>query len=478
MTSIYLSEFQELVQKMRKHKDIDTYISTEIAHKEISQIYHFLYPHIENAFKEREYTYYTYNVFNLREFHSLENGKVYSLYRDLLQSTYIPNDIQSVLQRNTKYYLHYTFDVEGRTIHLYFAIFDRGDENENEDENDIIRHYRTLLEYDGYISTILLVLHLLSMFTNKNEEKHGNSKTIQDSTYICSNTLHCFLSLTDFTKHTPNPVTPDKKGDETSNIVFGSEHVNSAVTYGCIENNGILIYRKEEWLKVFIHECIHALGLDFSRVDITKYKNRLLQEFHVESKMNFYEAYTETTANILYIAITSYLDTQNRAITKTRGKGKTKLYINKKEDTNYENYLSLCHQNTYITTLYTMFQVAKILNSMNMNYKDILVRMSGKSAKLKENTNVFAYYFLRSMLLFNIDKFIQWMRKYNKDYFSFPDLIPSDKKMNELVDIMIEGGYNRYFIEYISYFIEHIQKQETRQSKIPSLYSTMRMTLL
>ena len=41
-------------------------------------------------------------------------------------------------------------------------------------------------------------------------------------------------------------------------------HVNSGYTYTCKENNEIVIYREEEWLKVLIHESFHAYGLDFS----------------------------------------------------------------------------------------------------------------------------------------------------------------------------------------------------------------------
>ena len=49
--------------------------------------------------------------------------------------------------------------------------------------------------------------------------------------------------------------------------MLSSYHVNTGYTQHSLINSNykdIIIFRKEEWFKVFIHECIHAYNLDFN----------------------------------------------------------------------------------------------------------------------------------------------------------------------------------------------------------------------
>ena len=70
-----------------------------------------------------------------------------------------------------------------------------------------------------------------------------------------------FIYSTELTKNLPN-----------SNIdILDQIHVNTAFTYSCIEqSNEIVIFRKEEWLKVLIHESFHNFGLDFSDMNTSE----------------------------------------------------------------------------------------------------------------------------------------------------------------------------------------------------------------
>jgi hypothetical protein len=67
--------------------------------------------------------------------------------------------------------------------------------------------------------------------------------------------------------------------------------------------NGIYIFRKEEWFKVFIHETFHSLGLDFARMPEESANQALFSIFPVRCDYRFYEAYTETWATILHSLI-------------------------------------------------------------------------------------------------------------------------------------------------------------------------------
>lgn len=86
---------------------------------------------------------------------------------------------------------------------------------------------------------------------------------------------------------------------------IGEEHVNTAFTRTCPFSRGgseIVLFRREEWFKVFIHETFHYYGLDFSNrtaAELQPVHQRILRIFPVASKVNLYESYSETWARIL-----------------------------------------------------------------------------------------------------------------------------------------------------------------------------------
>lgn len=56
----------------------------------------------------------------------------------------------------------------------------------------------------------------------------------------------------------PPPLLPDASSSQR-----GPAQANGGLSFGCARPE-ILVYRHEEWWKVFLHEAIHALGADFS----------------------------------------------------------------------------------------------------------------------------------------------------------------------------------------------------------------------
>lgn len=76
--------------------------------------------------------------------------------------------------------------------------------------------------------------------------------------------------------------------------VFGPSNVNT----GYAKDEKIVVYRKEEWLKVFIHECFHYFHFEKELTDPT-FVPRILKLFPVQSKVHVYEAYCELWARTL-----------------------------------------------------------------------------------------------------------------------------------------------------------------------------------
>jgi hypothetical protein len=71
----------------------------------------------------------------------------------------------------------------------------------------------------------------------------------------CSAEMDIYIYLTDLKKELPT---------RADGGAVREKHANTAFTTSCRKNTEIHLFRREEWLKVFIHETFHAMGLDFS----------------------------------------------------------------------------------------------------------------------------------------------------------------------------------------------------------------------
>jgi hypothetical protein len=54
---------------------------------------------------------------------------------------------------------------------------------------------------------------------------------------------------------------------------------------------------------------------------------------------------------------------------------------------------------------FSLFQAAKILDFYGLNYEDIFE----SDTKYNENTEVFCYYVLKSLLMYNLNTFLEWI---------------------------------------------------------------------
>jgi hypothetical protein len=84
--------------------------------------------------------------------------------------------------------------------------------------------------------------------------------------------------------------------------IFGPDHINT----GYSTDDHIVIYRKEEWFKVFIHECFHFFKYDHALFD-PALKKPILNMFRVESEVNLYETWCEIWARTLNCYMASFM---------------------------------------------------------------------------------------------------------------------------------------------------------------------------
>lgn len=250
--------------------------------------------------------------------------------------TYFP--IQIVQKINQTKYEEYIFKLKKQNYHFVIKIYSE-----------------ETINIKSYIRYIKLILLLFIYY-----------KSIQIKQY---NTITIYL--TDFEKYiTDIPILP--------------YNINSGYTY----RNEVKLYRKEEWLKVFIHECIHLFEFDFhtlsNRSELSKY-------FPIQSKFLIYELYTEFWARILNISI---------------------LSMNK----SFPIFKKRFHKYFKMEQLYSAVTTNKILNINHLDYSGLI-----KPNPYKEETNVFCYYILIGLLFYYINDTMDFFVSHNKNILDFND---------------------------------------------------------
>ena len=258
----------------------------------------------------------------------------------------------------------------------------------------------------------------------------------------CGNKLDVFVYLTPFKK-----VLPD------NGEIIGKDHVNTAYTTSCVPHGKIVIYRSEEWFKVLIHESFHVLGLDFSHKGNAKITSEIKKLFPVNSDIKLFEGYTEAWAEILNCVFVSYYRTTDR-----------------------QNFLSRFGQCIKTEIGFSIYQMIKILNYMNLEYSDLYSTNSRSELKrlhfYKERSNVFAYYVITPILLFNLDKFIVWCDNNNGNLIKYSY---SDLNNQSFINLIADNYRSSDFKE----FIRCIKSSKLLQGRIHTeLQKTLRMTII
>lgn len=285
---------------------------------------------------------------------------------------FFPNEMRTYIDTHTLYTLTYTFPIKydndfERKITVIITI-------ENNPSEDRLR------KYDKYIEYIYRWLHMINNYAST----------------MCSKELTIYLYLTNAEKTLP------KHDHHTIDVT----NVNTAYTTTCEVKSAIVIYRKEEWLKVLFHESVHNFALDFSNMDNKDCTERMLRLFPIKSKVNLFEAYAEFWAELMNAAFASFemIHGNNRS-----------SHLNNCRDTHLRNLNTfLFHFNDLIhyELNYSLFQMTKALRFMGLTYHMLYSTKADdaitRSELYKENTNVFSYYVVKTILLINYQPFLDW----------------------------------------------------------------------
>jgi hypothetical protein len=143
-----------------------------------------------------------------------------------------------------------------------------------------------------YISEISVPVHLL-FFTRTNDD--------------CLDRFHIVMTILRYMLQFPNKLTSIQVDFAFTSIpkqlprdgVIGPSTLNTGYTI----DNKIVVYREEEWLKVFIHECMHMFLYDS---ELRNKTNLLYLLFPIHIQVN--ESYCEIWARILNCCVISVMN--------------------------------------------------------------------------------------------------------------------------------------------------------------------------
>jgi hypothetical protein len=218
----------------------------------------------------------------------------------------------------------------------------------------------------------------------------------------CSSTLSIYIYLTDFEKRFPT-----RKG-----LPLDAEHVNTGLSYHCAKTNDVVVYRREEWFKVLIHELFHAMGLSFIESDMPAGVDAAMQSvlqrmYAISHPVRVYETYCEIWARVLNVVFACFAsDGTNNALANAVA---TPLQL--------QVFMECVMEGLHANARFARQQCAKLLQYADLTH-DVMANPTEQNRamvakKYRENTNVFAYYVLTCVLLHSPDAFMAWCYKNN-----------------------------------------------------------------
>lgn len=308
------------------------------------------------------------NFNKLQKILNSSNDEQIIRYRDILFNP--PNDrkvIHEVLYKNNFVSLDVQHHYESEDI-----IYEK-----YEGDNLVINLYKLKEDTQEYIDRIVKTVSLMRMIA---KEYNGSTNSLTLNIFLGNQTKRISINSDD-----PIPLCSD-------NINSGS----------CLPGMFVNIWRKEELLKVLIHELIHFHGFDFNYMDkdYNVLQNVIDNRINVDGIDRCNESFTESFAILIYLCVHSKL-------------------------------LGVSFDTLFIMELkFLLFQVCKTIKYFNGKSIRDMFRIS-----FIQNTSVRSYFIIKFIILLNLDKFVKFidnngcvMGNKISTYSTFIDELLSDRK--------------------------------------------------
>ena len=344
----------------------------------------------------------------------------------IFNSKSFPDIVRNHIDELTMSEITYTFNLYGRNIKVHFML-----------EED---HVELKLDtFHKYIDTIIMWIYILNQYASKQ----------------CSTSLVIYLYFTSLEKTLPR-----------SNIhILDEINVNTAFTTTCPKDSEIVVFRKEEWLKVLIHETFHNFALDFSDMNNNDVNRCVLDIYKVNSDVNLYESYTEFWAEIMNALFCSFYSLKYK--------------------TDIDEFITNAVIFIDFEITHSFFQLIKTLQFMGLNYTDLYSESHrsrvNRENLYKEKTNVLSYYVIKTVLLNNYQGFLNWCKTNNLSLLQFKKTLSNQNEYCNFIKNNYKSTTMTNGINETKQLLHNIQKNTnngTHQKKeMNFILNNMRMSI-
>jgi hypothetical protein len=310
----------------------------------------------------------------------------------------------------------------GRKINILFL-------TEDEDPETLV------VDYNKYVDYMLVWLYMVNEYSSKS----------------CVDELKIYIYHTSLLKLLP-----------TTNIeILSQNNVNTAFTRTCPKKSEIVVFRKEEWFKAFIHETFHNFGLDFSDMNQSTCNEKILSLFPVNSEVNLFESYTEFWARIINALLCSYVNIKDKGDI-------DEFLLNTEFFINFER-------------IFSFFQMIKVLKFMDMTYKNMYERTSAsnniRNMMYKEQTSVLSYYIITLILFNSYQDFVSWCATNNTKLLQFKKTTTNLDNFCSYIERKYRTKTLLDGIKCSEHLFANVEKRSKRQNNLAYLIRSLRMTI-
>jgi hypothetical protein len=359
---------------------------------------------------------------------------------------YIPYQIYCYIREKSEYCIRFQHTIRGRLFTLYFITFPESHisicKTAAGPTSAAAIHGPCAAEIAVYQTYAYKVFIWLSIISRMSDVE-------------CSEKLDIYFYMTPFKKERPSS-SRTSTANARKHAILSAIHVNTGLTRNCERHGEIVVYRAEEWFKVFVHESIHNFNIDFIDSDLRGANTRLRESFCIpHDDILLFEAYTESWARIINIMMLTYFsgNEYDRA-----------------------NFIQVVREKLTQNALFHVYQMVKALDVMDLKYAQITVltpeNMAMCRKRYAEDTNVYAYYIFGGILSAYALPFICWCCDHNTS--SVVRFKQTDKNLRDFTDLICDASRDSTLVS----MIEYIEKASASASGSASvLKKTMRMTL-
>jgi len=357
------------------------------------------------------------------------------------EDRYIPYKIYCYIREKSQYCIQFQHSIRGRLFTLYFITFPESHISVCKSASSQQLCTSEIADYQNYAYKVFIWLSIVSRMSD----------------IECSEKLDIYFYMTPFKKERP---LPGSSRTSATHDILSAIHVNTGLTRNCERHGEIVVYRTEEWFKVFIHESIHNFNIDFIDSDLRDANERLRRSFCIpHGDILLFEAYTEAWARIINTMIETYIS-------------------GSKHDRSH--FTRIVREKLTHNALFYSFQLVKSLDVMDLKYSQITVLTTENMAvcrkRYAEETNVYAYYIFGGILSAFALPFISWCCEHNKSSSSVIRFNRTDKNLSAFTDFICKASRDSALLDMIAY-IEKSSVDGSSRVIHPVLKKTMRMTL-